>query len=134
LSFDCGVRGGLDEQADRLVDALMSMQDYSRWFATEIHTGIREVRAVAGHSAPTAHGQLRRPFYERFNVTSSISRPRSSFNPRGRSCGRTAESFVGATAGGDERRLRGIPAVGRGCGGAIRATNPVAQLMRRECG
>jgi hypothetical protein len=32
---------------------------------------------------------------------------------------RDAETYVGGTAGGDERRLRGIPAVGRGCGGAI---------------
>jgi hypothetical protein len=39
---------------------------------------------------------------------------------------------AGGTAGGDERRLRGIPAVGRGCAGAIRGTNPVAELLRRE--
>jgi hypothetical protein len=31
---------------------------------------------------------------------------------------------AGVTAGGDERRLRGIPAVGRGCGGEIRGTRP----------
>ena len=31
---------------------------------------------------------------------------------------------AGVTAGGDERRLRGIPAVGRGCGGEIRGTPP----------
>lgn len=40
-------------------------------------------------------------------------------------------SMAGVTAGGDTARLRGIPAVGRGCGGAIRGTNPVAELMRR---
>ena len=36
----------------------------------------------------------------------------------------------GATAGGDERRLRGIPAIGRGCGGAIRGTRPGDGLFR----
>lgn len=30
----------------------------------------------------------------------------------------------GATAGGDERRLRGIPAISRGVSGAIPGTNP----------
>lgn len=30
----------------------------------------------------------------------------------------------GATAGGDERKLRGIPAIGRGVGGAIPGTRP----------
>lgn len=29
-----------------------------------------------------------------------------------------------ATAGGDERRLRGIPAIGRGVAGAINRTSP----------
>jgi hypothetical protein len=29
-----------------------------------------------------------------------------------------------ATAGGDERALRGIPCIGRGVGGAIRGTQP----------
>lgn len=28
--------------------------------------------------------------------------------------------------------LRGIPAIGRGCGGAIRGTNPVSALLARE--
>lgn len=32
--------------------------------------------------------------------------------------------IAGATAGGDERKLRGIPAVGRGVAGAIRGTRP----------
>jgi hypothetical protein len=41
-------------------------------------------------------------------------------------------SAAGATAPGDSRRLRGIPAVGRGVAGAIQGTNPVAELMRRE--
>lgn len=30
----------------------------------------------------------------------------------------------GATAGGDERKLRGIPAIGRGVQGAIQGTRP----------
>lgn len=30
----------------------------------------------------------------------------------------------GATAGGDERKLRGIPAIGRGVAGAIAGTRP----------
>lgn len=33
-------------------------------------------------------------------------------------------SAKGATAGGDERRLRGIPALSRGVGGAINGTRP----------
>jgi hypothetical protein len=39
---------------------------------------------------------------------------------------------VGATAAGDERRLRGIPAVGRGCAGHIRRTRPDSALLARE--
>lgn len=31
---------------------------------------------------------------------------------------------AGATAGGDERKLRGIPAIGRGVQGAIQGTRP----------
>lgn len=31
---------------------------------------------------------------------------------------------AGGTAAGDERRLRGIPAIGRGVGGHIRGTRP----------
>lgn len=33
-------------------------------------------------------------------------------------------SARGATAGGDERKLRGIPAIGRGVAGAIPGTSP----------
>ncbi len=33
-------------------------------------------------------------------------------------------SAKGATAGGDERRLRGIPAIGRGVAGAIAGSSP----------
>lgn len=33
-------------------------------------------------------------------------------------------TITGATAGGDEQKLRGIPAIGRGCAGAIRGTSP----------
>lgn len=36
-------------------------------------------------------------------------------------------SVAGAASPGD--RLRGIPATGRGCGGAIRGTNPVGALL-----
>jgi hypothetical protein len=36
-----------------------------------------------------------------------------------------------ATAGGDERRLRGIPAIGRGVTGAIPGTDPERAAMRR---
>ena len=39
---------------------------------------------------------------------------------------------AGATAAADSARLRGIPAVGVGCSGAIRGTNPVAALLGRE--
>ncbi len=37
-----------------------------------------------------------------------------------------------ATAGGDERRLRGIPAIGRGVTGAIPGTDPERAAMRRD--
>lgn len=36
--------------------------------------------------------------------------------------------FTGVTAPGDERRLRGIPAIGRGVAGAINGTRPGANL------
>jgi len=39
---------------------------------------------------------------------------------------------AGATAAGDERRLRGIPAVGRGVSGAISSTDPVRALLAKE--
>jgi hypothetical protein len=35
---------------------------------------------------------------------------------------------AGATAGGDELRLRGLPAIGRGVQGAIRGSRPGANL------
>ncbi len=35
---------------------------------------------------------------------------------------------TGVTAGGDERRLRGIPAIGRGVSGAIPGTKPGGKL------
>ena len=41
-------------------------------------------------------------------------------------------SAAGATAAGDERRLRGVPAVGRGVAGAIPGTNPLGALLARE--
>ena len=36
----------------------------------------------------------------------------------------TTKVIRGATAGGDGRKLRGIPAIGRGVSGAIRGTSP----------
>jgi len=36
----------------------------------------------------------------------------------------TPTRILNATAGGDERRLRGIPAIGRGVAGAITGTRP----------
>lgn len=36
----------------------------------------------------------------------------------------TTSETEGATAGGDERKLRGIPAIGRSVAGAIPGTNP----------
>jgi hypothetical protein len=36
---------------------------------------------------------------------------------------------AGATAAGDPARLRGLPAIGRGCAGAVRGTNPLAALL-----
>jgi hypothetical protein len=41
-------------------------------------------------------------------------------------------SAAGATAAGDSRRLRGIPAVGRGCSSTIPGTDPVRALLARE--
>ncbi len=41
-------------------------------------------------------------------------------------------SSAGATAGGDERRLRGIPAIGRGCAGAINGSDPMRALIQKE--
>jgi hypothetical protein len=38
----------------------------------------------------------------------------------------------GATAGGDRRRLRGLPAIGRGVSGAIPGTNPSAPCSVRR--
>ena len=44
----------------------------------------------------------------------------------------TPESTAGSTAGGDGRRLRGIPSVGRGVSGAIGGTDPLRALMAKE--
>jgi hypothetical protein len=38
----------------------------------------------------------------------------------------------GATLAGDPARLRGIPAVGRGCAGAMAGTDPVRALLAKE--
>jgi hypothetical protein len=37
-----------------------------------------------------------------------------------------------ATLAGDERRLRGVPCIARGVGGASPGTNPVAELLRKQ--
>ena len=39
---------------------------------------------------------------------------------------------AGTTSGGDEARLRGLPAIGRGVSGAIPGTSPVGAVMRKE--
>ena len=43
-------------------------------------------------------------------------------------------SSAGATAPGDGRRLRGIPAVARGTSGAIAGTDPLRALLAKERG
>ena len=42
------------------------------------------------------------------------------------------KTVAGATAPLDHRRLRGIPAVGRGVSGAISSTDPVRALLAKE--
>ena len=39
---------------------------------------------------------------------------------------------AGATAAGDPRRLRGIPAVGRGTSGAVFGSDPLRALLAKE--
>ncbi len=41
-------------------------------------------------------------------------------------------SVAGATAAGDGRKLRGIPAIGRGTSGAVAGSDPVAALLSKE--
>ena len=41
-------------------------------------------------------------------------------------------SSAGATAAGDERRLRGIPAIGRATSGAVSGSDPVRALLAKE--
>ena len=38
----------------------------------------------------------------------------------------------GTTSGGDESRLRGLPAIGRGVSGATVSTDPVRALLAKE--
>src|SRR4051812_8010723 len=45
---------------------------------------------------------------------------------------RWPEGSPGATAGGDSRRLRGIPAIGRGCSGAVAGSDPLRALLAKE--
>ena len=42
------------------------------------------------------------------------------------------QTAAGATAAGDPRRLRGIPAVGRGTGGAVFGSDPLRALLAKE--
>jgi hypothetical protein len=44
----------------------------------------------------------------------------------------TAANIAGATAAGDARRLRGIPAHARGISGAIAGTDPLRALLAKE--
>jgi len=46
--------------------------------------------------------------------------------------GEEARTVARATLAGDDRRLRGIPMIGRGVGGCLPGANPVAELMRAE--
>lgn len=41
----------------------------------------------------------------------------------------SVESVAGGTGGGDGRRLRGIPVVGRGVGGTSPGTNPMTTAL-----
>lgn len=45
---------------------------------------------------------------------------------------RDAESFVGATSGGSWQRLRGVPAIGKGCSSTSPGTDPVRALLAKE--
>jgi hypothetical protein len=42
------------------------------------------------------------------------------------------QSAAGATSGGDEARLRGLPAIGRNVAGAIPGANPLRALLAKE--
>ena len=44
----------------------------------------------------------------------------------------TPTTAAGGTAAGDQRRLRGIPAAGRGCAGHISGTRPDTALLAPE--
>jgi len=46
--------------------------------------------------------------------------------------GEPAPVRSGVTAGGDERRLRGVPAVGRGVSGTMAGTDPLGALIANE--
>ena len=41
-------------------------------------------------------------------------------------------NMAGVTSGGDERRLRGLPCVGRGVSGAMHGTNPAQAAVANE--
>lgn len=49
-----------------------------------------------------------------------------------REVGSRAKPVEGATAAGDPSRLRGLPAIGRGVGGAINGTDPERELLKSE--
>jgi hypothetical protein len=42
------------------------------------------------------------------------------------------KATAGVTSGGDERRLRGLPCVGRGVPGAVAGTNPAQAAIANE--
>jgi hypothetical protein len=42
------------------------------------------------------------------------------------------KTTAGASNGGDWERLRGLPAIGRGVSGAVRGSDPLGEVLRRE--
>lgn len=43
-----------------------------------------------------------------------------------------AKASAGATSGGDWQRMRGFPIIGRGVGGTVPGTDPLAALIAKE--
>jgi hypothetical protein len=43
---------------------------------------------------------------------------------------RAPRAYRGVTSGGDERRLRGLPAIAKGVSGAVRGSNPTDCIVR----
>lgn len=46
--------------------------------------------------------------------------------------GPAPKAAAGVTSGGDERRLRGLPAIGRGVSGALEGSDPLKALLAKE--